>query len=174
MGLSRDTSPSISTYQVILEMAQALADLSKNPTALQQASEAAHALPEAEKRKAEAARLDMQNYQDLVAKNAAQIAFLTESAAALAAEKDSLLNMAADLKNREAKLADNSGVLNDSLDNLAKLKTEHDRREAMVAKKETIIAAKENSLDDRGIALDAFEATLKDRAAKLKTLTDGF
>jgi len=172
MSLSRDANPSIGTLQVLLDIAQSLQILT-NPKALKKAAEDAYALPEQEKKQAESARKDIKKNQEVLAETKA----LLEEAKRVRIETDTKklelkrIQDAIDINN-SALTKERQKLENDMADNISFRKM-LDAREEGISKKERELSDLSQTLELRKQTIEQDEASLKERVAQLRGLTDG-
>lgn len=173
MGLSRDDTPRMDTLQAAIDLAGALKALIANPKVLEQAAKDAYALSEQEQKRAESARENIKEYQDAIAEQRRNDIALDKKSALLD-------DRAKDIAAKEVAIAASQSVLNKNIaayqdDNakLTQLKAQLDVRETATAQKEAALATREAALNAREAKVDNFEDSLKEKAEKLRTITEG-
>lgn len=172
MGLSRDGN-SITTYQVLLDIATNLQELVSNPKALEEAAALSYALPEFEQKKAAEAK-------DAIAKNSGILSDIEKANAKLLETKkqaddatakslaaaNALSEKEADLASREQALRDAAKRQNEAVATIA-------ASNAALVKREDALAKAEADLAKKIEEISIYEDSLKTRAAQFKELTAG-
>lgn len=150
MGLSQvDKQQQITTVQVLTELLSGLQNLDKQTLA--DLAKDAYALPEAEQKKADEARANIKEYQDLVAQN-------KQATIDLQAEQD-------DIDKR-------SGELKQALDMLNSKQTALDKQAASLNDQDKSLTQRTVALDAREAKLTKGEATLAQGQADLAAAQD--
>ena len=191
-------SNSILTYQVLFEVAQLLKDLQNDPKALQKAAEESYALGEAEKKRAAEAKQAIVDNKELLEQLKLKGQQLGIARGDLDAQAQKIASLEAEHKERlaaEYEKLDAANVLHtQKVSELSQRSKDLDAKVAYVAlrekehelnveafsekvkglaKYETELALRAEGLDVRKADIDAYEAKLKARAAKLREQTEG-
>lgn len=155
MGLSKTDQPDITTYQLLIEIAQGLATLQSDPKALEDAAKRAYALPDAEQAKALKAREDIARYESFINQNERQKQEIVQGLADISKQK-------ANLEAQERKIASSKIALNNDVSAF-----EQTKKDTLALADD--IKAREKSYDDRMAALARKEDQLGARQANLET-----
>jgi chromosome segregation ATPase len=174
MGLTAEPKKvSIETYQVLLEIAAGLSELSSNPKALKNAIEESYALSEEEKARADKAREDIQNNRDILA--------------SIKNQNDANVKLLSQLSDKQKELSEQNKLLDAKKVELDRFSRELDKRNADCAAREdaatrrdadlsaekTRLANKEAELKDRQSKIEAQEEDIKNRLNKLQAIAIG-
>lgn len=173
MAISNTPRDAISTYQVLLEIAQALKTLTADPDALAKAATDAYTLPEAEKAKAEKAKEVISTMESLVAEQKRRQQDIGDSLNELDAKK-------AENDNKLRMILEGNKKLEALRKELDEITIEQNSSAKSLASRERdllegIDRLKVNNadLEARRQMVNDYEAALKDKAAKFAEFTKG-
>lgn len=173
MGLSNnETKQAVTTHQVLLELIQGLKTIGDSGDFAQLVKDA-YALPDAEQAKADEARANIKQYQDLIAEQ-------KQRAAGIEASQDNLDLRAQQIKdaqtlidNKNADLAVRETTIKTANDDLAKKESALDAAQAKLELDQAKLVNDEQTLTDKQKEIADYETALKAKAAQLKDLTQG-
>lgn len=172
MGLSNITNPKeqVSTYQVLLEISQRLAELSSDPKALDKAIQSAYSLTDSEKLKAEEARSDIFKNQKLIDEQKVRAADLEAEQDNIDLRKSELEKFSKTLNERDTQQNSHENKLNEKSRELEQLQKDIARGQSdLQAGIENLEQNKSKLKADREL-FEQDKADLKAREDKLKAL----
>lgn len=176
MSLSQELpnkSSEITVFQLLLEFVKRLRDLQDDPEALEKAAKASFALPSQQEALARESREQISKYESLLAQNKIDLDQIASESLDLENQKKDLDEYSKSLELKNQSLEKRKYELEDSVKENKAISIEI----ANIRDKLNQDLAKYNddksAFDEREKKVSAYEASLKDKAEKLRTLTDG-
>jgi chromosome segregation ATPase len=165
MGLSRTAlnKGDISTFQLLLEIAEGLSVLSSDPKALANAAKEAYALSDAEEAKATAAKSLIAQSDAAVAEAKKQQSIADEMTAEATKAKSSVDSLMDSIRKEQARLATVDAEQGKKFLEISEAKADLERRERELDAGIKKLAAERENLEKRAVQVVADEQALKEK-----------
>lgn len=173
MALSNSPKETLTSMQILLDIAEAVRLLVSDPKSLERNVRLAFEMPEQERLKAEEARKVIEENQKLVFRQKENLAEIDARSEELALRESALKKLSEDIKARTATLDARDAQFKKDMAELRALQRELESGQAQLNEEKKINIEFRNSLDQRQSQLAEQEALLKNRAAQLRVLAEG-
>lgn len=174
MGLSNtSTKETVSTLQILQEIALGLKTLSDDPKALNKAIEEAYGLSESEKQKSDAAKASISTYEALVYEQKVNQGILSDMSKKLDEREVELSQKQKDITEAQKTLETQKRLLEDAKAELVVGKKQLQSDRNILEADKVKLSEDQSILKNRTKEIEAFEASLKGKAEQLKVLTEG-
>lgn len=174
-GLSRlpkSDKGEISSFQLLLTIAQGIDALVSDPKALEKAAKESFALSDAEEAKAIQAKQDIAKNEALLSEQRKKQNELDASIADLEKKKSGIQQTLDDIKKEQARLAKKDSDLGDKALQLSTQEADLKDRENKLVSGNDDLKKRVDAAAYKEKQLNEFEAMLKDKASKLRSIVD--